>query len=107
MKRFEYLPLGKELKVQTVITKKQYQKLDDTYEFVKTISKKSTLKNYNKSDLIYNTNRIFYKYYLDSKKFDNLPFKSNHFFLYQFLNDIDKFSDLVPRNENTKKNKGV
>ena len=30
MKRFEYLPLGKEFKAQT---KKQYQKLDHTYEF--------------------------------------------------------------------------
>ena len=30
MKKFEYLPLGKEFKAQT---KKQYQKLDHTYEF--------------------------------------------------------------------------
>ena len=37
MKRFQYFPLGKELKVQTDIAKKQYQKLVDTYEFDKTI----------------------------------------------------------------------
>ena len=37
MKRFKYFPLGKELKVQTDIAKKQYQKLVDTYEFDKTI----------------------------------------------------------------------
>ena len=35
MKRFEYLPLGK--KAQTDIVKKQYQKLDDTYDFDKII----------------------------------------------------------------------
>ena len=39
MKRFEYLPLGKELKEQTDIPKKQYQGLDKTYEFDETISK--------------------------------------------------------------------
>ena len=35
IKRFEYSPLGKELKAQTDIAKKQYQKLDDTYRFDK------------------------------------------------------------------------
>ena len=39
MKRYEYSPLGKELKVQSDIAKKQYQKLDDTFEFEK-ITKK-------------------------------------------------------------------
>ena len=33
MNRFEYSPLGKELKTQTDIAKKQYQKLDDTFGF--------------------------------------------------------------------------
>ena len=33
MKRFEYLPLGRELKSQTDIAQKQYQKLDNTDEF--------------------------------------------------------------------------
>ena len=32
-KRFEYLPLGKDLKAQTDIAKKQYKNLDNTYEF--------------------------------------------------------------------------
>ena len=36
MKRFEYSSLGKELNAQTDIAKKQYQKLDDTDEFVRT-----------------------------------------------------------------------
>ena len=44
LKRFEYSPLGKELKAQNDITKKQYKKLDDTKEFDETINKKLTLK---------------------------------------------------------------
>ena len=45
IKRFEYSPLGKELKVQTDIPKKHYQKLDNTFEFDKIIKKeKPTLK---------------------------------------------------------------
>ena len=35
MRKFEYSPLGKELKEQTDITKKQYQKLDNTFELVR------------------------------------------------------------------------
>ena len=42
--------------------------------------KKTTLKKYNKSDLTYNNEYSFYKYYRDSKKFDNL-----------FLNQSDLF----------------
>ena len=94
MKRFEYSPLGKELKAQTDIAKKLYQKLDDTDEFDETINKKSRLKNYSKSDLIYETNHSFFKYYRDRKKFDNFSFKSTYSFLAEFLNDIDKVSDL-------------
>ena len=41
MKRFECSPLGKELKAQTDIAKKQYQKLDDTFEFDKIIKNKN------------------------------------------------------------------
>ena len=37
MKRFEYSWLGKELKKQASVTEKQYQKLDNTYEFDKMI----------------------------------------------------------------------
>ena len=35
LKRFEYSPLSKELKVQTDIAKKWYQKLDKTLSFMK------------------------------------------------------------------------
>ena len=41
--------MGKELKAQFDIEKKQYQKLDDTYDFDKIIKKeKPTLVNYSK-----------------------------------------------------------
>ena len=49
IKRVEYLPLGKEIKAQTDIAKKQYQKLDITFEFDKQIKKEEpTFENYNK-----------------------------------------------------------
>ena len=47
MKTFKYLQLDKELKAQTDIAKKQYQKLEDTYDFDKIIKKeKPTRENY-------------------------------------------------------------
>ena len=105
LKRFEYSPLGKELKAQTDTAKKQYYKFDDTNEFDEKINKKSPLKNCSKSDLIYDTNHSFFKYYRDNKTFDNLPFKSKYSFLAKFSNDIDKFSDLKPQNKNKKTKK--
>ena len=80
-KRYEYSPLCKELKAETDKDKKQYQKLDDTFEFDKIIEKeKPTLENYRKikysKSLIYNNNYSFYKYYCDNKKSDNLSLKS-------------------------------
>ena len=71
LKRFEYSLLGKELKKQTSVAEKQYQKLDNTFEFDKIIKKE----NYSKSNLIYDANHSFYKYYHDRKKIDNLSFK--------------------------------
>ena len=105
LKQFEHSPLGKELKAQTDIAKKQYEKLDNTDESDETINKISTLKNYRKSDLIYDTKHSFFKHYRDNKKIDNLSFKSKYLFLHGFLDDIDKFSDLKPQNNNTKNKK--
>ena len=42
MKRFEHSPLGKNLKAQIDVAKKQYQKLDNTYDFDKKIKKRKT-----------------------------------------------------------------
>ena len=77
LKRFEYSPLGKELKAKTDIAKKEYETLDDTFEFDEILKKEDpTFKNYNKSNVIYNSKCSFYEYYHDSKKIDDLSFKS-------------------------------
>ena len=55
MKRFRYLPLGKELKAQIDIAKRQYQKLGNDYKF----HKESIIGKRNKSDLIYDIKNIF------------------------------------------------
>ena len=89
IKRFKYSPLGSKLKRQSHIEGKQYQGLIKVYKFDKkegneTIKKehkndneKPTVKEYNRSNLIYNSNRSFYKYY-NVKKIDNLSFKSKY-----------------------------
>ena len=106
LKRFEYSPLGKELKAQTDIAKKQYQKLDDNFEFDKIIKKeKMALENYNKSNLIYNSKHSIYKYYRDSKKFNNLSLKSKYPFLVKLFNDLNKFKNLKTIKEKTEKKK--
>ena len=51
VKRFEYLPLGKELKTQTDIAKKQYQKLDHTDEFVRIKKEKPTIRKYSRDQI--------------------------------------------------------
>ena len=106
MKRFEYSLLGKELKAQTDIAKKQHKKLDNTSEFDKIIKKiKPAVKNYNKSNTTYNSKYSFYKYYRDSKKFDNLSFKSKQSFLHEFLKDLNKLKKLKAIKQETEKQK--
>ena len=51
LKIFEYSLLGKELKAQTDIAKKQYQKLDIYYKF----GKESIIEKYNKYLILYIT----------------------------------------------------
>ena len=63
MRRFEYYPLGKELKAETNLAKKQYQNSDNTFEFDEIIKKE----NCTKSNLIYDANHSFYRYYRDKK----------------------------------------
>ena len=101
MKRFEYSPLGKELKAQTDIAKKQYQKLDDTDEFDKVIKKeKPTFKKYNTSNLIYNSKYNFYEYY--NINFNSLSFTSKYKVLTSFYNELEKLYSLKPQKESTK-----
>ena len=55
IKRLEYLSLGSQLRIQTIIERNQYRRLDKVNEFHETMAKndrKPTLKKYNKSDLI-------------------------------------------------------
>ena len=47
IKRFEYFLLGKELKAQTGIAKKQYKNLDNTCEFQIIKKEEARFKNYN------------------------------------------------------------
>ena len=91
---FEYSSLGKELKKQTSVAEKQYQKLENSYEADKIIKrKKPTLENYSKLDLIYDANHSFFKYYRDRKKIYDL---SKHSFLNEFFDDLDKLKNLNP-----------
>lgn len=60
--RFEYSPLHSELKNEVTLQKKQYQGLNKCINLIKT-----TLKKYNKSNLIYNDKHSFCKYH-DIKK---------------------------------------
>ena len=81
--------------------KKQYQKLDNTYEFDKIIKKE----NYSKSNPIYDANHSFYRYYCDRKKFGNLSSKSKDSFLNEFFGDLDKLNNLNPQKESINKRK--
>ena len=106
MKRFEYLSLGKELKVQIDIIKKQYQKLDDSYELHKITKKeKPEFGKYNRSNLIYDSKDRFYQYYNNKLFNSNSSFKSRHPFLLLFYNDLNKFDNLNPQKESAKERK--
>ena len=67
MKGLENYLLDKELKAQIDIANKQYQKLDNIYEFNKITKKyqhlKSTFRKYNRSNLIYISKYSFYESY--------------------------------------------
>ena len=89
LERFEYSPLGKELKAQTDIAKKQYQGLDkvfisnkDNKNMNEQLIKKEK-KKYNKSNLIYN--RLSFYSYSTDKKFDSLSFESKYSYLLIFM----------------------
>ena len=59
IKRFEYSPLGKELKNQTSVTEKQYPKFGNAF---KSNKKEENKRSRAKSNLVYNNYFIFYKY---------------------------------------------
>ena len=66
MKRFQYSPLGKEVKKQTSVAEKQYQEIDkifnhDEKEETITIKKEEPLKT-DESSLVYDSKYIFSNY---------------------------------------------
>ena len=102
MERFEYSPLEKESKAQTNITKKHYQKLDHTFDFDRIIKKeKSTLKKYNRSNLIYDSKYIFYVYH-NIRNFNYLSQKSSISILFSFLSKLNNFNNINPQKWRTK-----
>ena len=58
IERFEYFPLGQELKKRTSIAEKQYQKFDTAFEFNK---KEEVEKSQSKSKLVFNDYFTFHK----------------------------------------------
>ena len=100
LKRFEYSLLGKELKVQTDIAKKQYQGFDkafisnkDNKNVNESLIKKEKEK-YNSSKLIYN--RLSFYMQSDDNNFDSLSFKSKYSYLSYFYNDLKKLIEMKP-----------
>ena len=105
MKRFEYSLLHKELKAQTDITKRQYQKLYNTYEPEKIITKENpTLSKYNRPNLIYDCKYSFYPYY-KIKNFNSIFLMSKYPILFSFYWELIKFNSLNPQKERTKEKK--
>ena len=102
MKRFEYSPFGKELKAQTDIAKKQYQKLGNAYEF----GEKLQYKKYNSSNLVYNSKHSFYGYYNDNK-YNSYPLELKYTILISFFVYLNKLSNVNPQKESTEKKKGT
>ena len=116
IKRFEYSPLGNELKKQTDIAKKQYQGQDKTFSFSKynknvneSLIKKEAVattipkKKYNKSNLIYN--RLSFYSYNNDKRFDSLSFESKYSHLLDFYDGLKKMIKMKTRNLTKKKEK--
>ena len=96
VKRFEYSPLGQELKKQTSVAEKQYKKLDNTFEFDKIIKKeKPTLKKYNRSNLTYDSKYSFYPHY-NIKNFNKMSLTLKYPILFLFYNELKKFNSLNP-----------
>ena len=85
MKRFEYSPLGKELKARTCDEEKQYQKLDKVFESNKKGEK--ILKSRAESNLVYSKDFTFYKYH-------NIN-EVAKLFSYSKQNDLAEFKDTL------------
>ena len=79
IKRFEYSPLGKELKKQTSVAEKQYQ------EFESNKKEKKIKRRRTNSNIVYDNCFTFFKY-CDTKEFSKRPPVSK-------LNELNGFKD--------------
>ena len=104
VKRFENSPLGEELKTQTDIAKKRYQRndkafisnKDNKYLNESVINKENRdLKNY-KGNLTFH--RLSFYSYSDDKKFDSLSFNSKYSYLSNFSDYLEKLIKIKPIN---------
>ena len=85
IKRFEYSLLGKELKKQTGVAEKEYQKFDNAFESNKKEDKAKNKRSHAKSNLVHNSYFTFYKYH-NTKGFAKCCFDSKR-------NDLTDFKD--------------
>ena len=75
------------IKSTTDIAKKQHQKVDDTYEFNKTIEReKPAIKRHNRSNLIYSRKHSFYENY--NINFSSLSLISKYKVLISFYDEL-------------------
>ena len=90
IKRFECSLLGKELKKQTSVAERQYQKFDNAFEFNKKKENKTKNKRSRvKSNLVYNNYCTFYKY-PNTNEFVKRSFDSKLNVLKEFINTSSK-----------------
>ena len=97
IKRFEYSPLGKELKKQTSVAEKQYQRLNKLFkpdEKEETVTiKKEKAEITRKSNLIYD-NKYSFSEYGNYKKYSCLPFIKKCDKLFSFYHRLNNFRNL-------------
>ena len=85
LKRFEYSPLSRELKLQTSAAEKQYQKLDHVFQSNKKEGKNEISRA--KSNIICSKDFTFYKYH-NINKCDKRSFYSKQ-------NNLNEFKDAL------------
>ena len=88
MKRFEYSPLGKELKAQSEIAKKQYQGLDKLFK-----SDKPEITD--ELNLLYDSKHSFCEYGND-RRFYDISLESKYYKLLSLYHRLYEFRNLIP-----------
>ena len=110
LKRFEYSPLGKELKAETSVVEKQYQKLnkifesDDEEEPITIKKEKLEIIHEHEPKLICNKKYSFSEYGKVAKYMDDSP-ESEYNRLAKFYNSLNEFEKFTPSTVNRKEKK--